>query len=408
MQEATNGKKPTMPFSKSVDRGKASKLLSPRAKVSTTNEEKLRKDTAPCREKLLFEKKKLVSKSHHTDEEKLRKDTSLSREKLLVEKKKPVSNSHHINEEKLRKGTAPCREKLPVEKKKPVSNSYHTNEEKLNKDTALSREKLFVEKKKKPFFKSLHTNEEKLRKDTARSREKLLVEKKKPFPKSLHMSISFAPSNVSTSKTISPVLQQIIKLRDITASTKLQQEIPVAQKLPDGASVHAKNTVTPVILKSEDRRMKGLLNKSDAGRPMMGKSSSLLHKENSKYSFANGVKSQPPVVCTPFRFRSEERAAKRKEKQEEKLKALEAEKMKASEGNRLLTMPSRSPELAKKASQGIGSQTKPKPLQQTSYRVDNANQRIGKSNNPNAKAPILSLLSSRSHAHENSSPNIPQ
>ncbi|KAK4779632.1 hypothetical protein SAY87_015738 [Trapa incisa] len=319
-------------------------------------------------------------------------------------------------------GSSESKTKEATDIQTSTSGKKHTMSSSMSVDGSKASKLLF------PRANVSTTNEGKLRKDRASSREKLLVEKKKPVSKSLHMSISFSPPNVSTSKTISPVLQQIRKLKDITASTRLQQEISLAQKLPDRASVYTKTTDPQIIMKSEDRRvkgslnksvdgrlmmgkssedrrMKGLLNKSVEGRLMMGKSSSSLPKENSNCSSANGGKSQSPIVCMPFRFRSEERAAKRKEKQEEKLKAMEAEKMKAHEGYRSPTIQPRSPKLGKKASQGMGSETKPRSLQQTSYRVDNtANREIGKSY-PHARPPVLSSLS-RSHVCENSSPNI--
>lgn len=81
--------------------------------------------------------------------------------------------------------------------------------------------------------KVITTTEQRTEKESAPSRGNLVVEKKKPVSKSLHMSISFASSNVSTSsKKVSPVLHQIRKLKDITASIKLQQGSSAAQKLP--------------------------------------------------------------------------------------------------------------------------------------------------------------------------------
>lgn len=79
-----------------------------------------------------------------------------------------------------------------------------------------------------PRAKVITTTEQRTGKDSAPSREKLMVEKKKPAAQSLHMSINYG----STSKTLSPVLQQIKKLKDITASIKFQQDSSIAQKLP--------------------------------------------------------------------------------------------------------------------------------------------------------------------------------
>ncbi|KAF8040717.1 hypothetical protein BT93_B2828 [Corymbia citriodora subsp. variegata] len=116
--------------------------------------------------------------------------------------------------------------------------------------------------------------------------------------KSLHMSINFASLSGSSAKLSSPQFLQVRKNEECTASPKIKKDDSVAQKAQTQASLR-KSVCSAIIPASQDR--------------------------SSKRSSINGGKARSTTVCSPFSFRSEERAAKRKEKQEEKNKVTKAE-----------------------------------------------------------------------------------
>ncbi|XP_031384652.1 protein WVD2-like 7 isoform X2 [Punica granatum] len=299
------------------------------------------------------------------------------------------------------------RETVQEEKAADPETSTSTGGKKRVISSSKSLDKSKASKLLLPRAKGIPTMEKGNGKDSAPSREKSVIEKRKSASKSLHRSINFPSSTVSTSKPLSPVLQQIKKLKDITASLKLQQDSSSSRKIPTRASVNVTSKISSA-LKPEERRTKTSLNKSVAGRLMTEKTSSSTTKENSKLSFTSGSNVQSPVVCSPFRFRSEERAAKRREKQEEKINAKEeAERAKPHQRYRFLNGRPQSPKLAKKATPVTGPETKPRPpRQKTTVKVENANHAKGKST-LSTRASVPSFIP-RNNVRENSSPNIPR
>ncbi|KAJ9709665.1 hypothetical protein PVL29_001241 [Vitis rotundifolia] len=156
------------------------------------------------------------------------------------------------------------------------------------------------------------------------------LNKKRFTPKSLHMSINFASLAGETSKKASPVLQKNRNSRINAIAAKITEESSTPRRTTirasmSGISKHTSAT-TP---QSENRRTRTLLDQSVSGnRTAEGKWQSLL-AERPQPSVGCGSKSRSPIISSPFRFRSEERVAKRKEffqKLEEK-NAKEAEKM---------------------------------------------------------------------------------
>ncbi|KAL6350329.1 hypothetical protein AAG906_004278 [Vitis piasezkii] len=157
------------------------------------------------------------------------------------------------------------------------------------------------------------------------------LNKKRFTPKSLHMSINFASLAGETSKKASPVLQKNRNSRINAIAAKITEESSTPRRTTirasmSGISKHTSAT-TP---QSENRRTRTLLDQSVSGnRTAEGKWQSLLADRRPQPSVACGSKSRSPIISSPFRFRSEERVAKRKEffqKLEEK-NAKEAEKM---------------------------------------------------------------------------------
>ncbi|XP_030449637.1 protein WVD2-like 7 isoform X2 [Syzygium oleosum] len=115
--------------------------------------------------------------------------------------------------------------------------------------------------------------------------------------KSLHMSINLASLGGSSTKMSSQQFLQVRKNEECNASPKIEKDNSIALKAQTRASL--RKSVCSAIPASQDR--------------------------SSKCASTNGSKARSTTVCSPFSFRSEERAAKRKEKQEEKNPVMKAE-----------------------------------------------------------------------------------
>ncbi|PON42353.1 TPX2, C-terminal [Parasponia andersonii] len=157
-----------------------------------------------------------------------------------------------------------------------------------------------------------------------------LVDKKSA--KSLHMSFHFSYRTGESCKTISPFREKIISSRDVTASLKLSTNNSNSSQTKTKVAVNGVAKRPSLNLKSEDRSSKSLAGGITADRKQNSPS-----PDNSKSSNGKGSKPRSSIISSPFRFKSDERAAKRKEarlelfpffyeKLEEKRIAEEAEK----------------------------------------------------------------------------------
>ncbi|XVE92250.1 hypothetical protein REPUB_Repub01dG0080600 [Reevesia pubescens] len=137
-------------------------------------------------------------------------------------------------------------------------------------------------------------------------------ERRRIVQKSLHMSMNFTPRAGQTNKT----------------SHKISRESSIPIQAPTRASVNAGSANASKVLQSRENRTKAVLNKSVSGGETRD-GSWPSHSNCSKSSSANGTSTRSPISSFPFSFRSEERAAKRKEffkKLEDKMNSKEAEK----------------------------------------------------------------------------------
>ncbi|KAL0004430.1 hypothetical protein SO802_011991 [Lithocarpus litseifolius] len=156
-----------------------------------------------------------------------------------------------------------------------------------------------------------------------------LVDKKRLTVKSLHMSINFASRTGKTSKT-TPVFQEVGSTRSDENLFDTSQDSSTPERTSTRASVNKLIKQPSVKLQPEDRRTRTLLNKSISGGITGDGKEHSVSMDCSKPSSASGFKARTPTISSPFTFRSEERAAKRKEffqKLEEKINAKEAEKV---------------------------------------------------------------------------------
>ncbi|KAJ6769227.1 TPX2 (TARGETING PROTEIN FOR XKLP2) PROTEIN FAMILY [Salix koriyanagi] len=110
--------------------------------------------------------------------------------------------------------------------------------------------------------------------------------------KSIHMSINFASRLQDNNKS----------------SLRVSQYRSATPEIPTKGSVYGVSKFLP-----SDRRTKSELNKSVSGKITAGGISQTLSSDCSKSSSAKGSRSRPPLISSPFSFRSDERAAKRKE-----------------------------------------------------------------------------------------------
>ncbi|KAJ6890240.1 protein WVD2-like 7 isoform X1 [Populus alba x Populus x berolinensis] len=149
-----------------------------------------------------------------------------------------------------------------------------------------------------------------------------LVGEKRATSKSIHVSINFASRLQDTNKS----------------SVRVSKDRSATPENPTRGSVHGVSKLLPSIFRhSQDRRYfvstntsswpfliviidtvyprrsKSELNKSVSGKITPGEISQALSSDCSKSSSAKGSKSRPPLISSPFSFRSEERVAKRKE-----------------------------------------------------------------------------------------------
>ncbi|KAJ6351509.1 hypothetical protein OIU78_007432 [Salix suchowensis] len=111
----------------------------------------------------------------------------------------------------------------------------------------------------------------------------------------------------------------------LSSSTRLRAETndtpnkylktgPLLQKFqPRDLFMVYQSFLPSVFQRSQDRRTKSELNKSVSGKITAGGISQTLSSDCSKSSSAKGSRSRPPLISSPFSFRSDERAAKRKE-----------------------------------------------------------------------------------------------
>ncbi|KAF3973167.1 hypothetical protein CMV_003384 [Castanea mollissima] len=232
-----------------------------------------------------------------------------------------------------------------------------------------------------------------------------LVEKKRLTVKSLHMSVNFASGTGKTSKTNS-VFQEVGSARSDENLFDTSQDSSTPLRTSTRASVNKLIKQPSVKLQPEDRRTRTLLSKSISGGIAGDGKAHSLSMDCSKPSYASGFKARTPTISSPFTFKSEERAAKRKEffqKLEDKIYAKEAEKVQPQTRPKISLTQPRSPNFRRKPI--------PSPVQDSSSRppriplVRNGNsKRVTEKFDRTTTCSVTSLP--KKNAYENASPNI--
>ncbi|KAK2661580.1 hypothetical protein Ddye_000154 [Dipteronia dyeriana] len=146
-----------------------------------------------------------------------------------------------------------------------------------------------------------------------------LPDKKRATPKSTHKSVYLTPAR-EINRLASSIIRKIDGSR-VGSNSKPSKDISTPLRTPTKASMSgiAKHPLTTPL--SENKRAETLLGSSTLGNKTVRARWHFLPTDCSKFLSACRIKSQSPNLSTPFRLRTEERAARRKEKLEEKFNA---------------------------------------------------------------------------------------
>ncbi|KAK3183716.1 hypothetical protein Dsin_031002 [Dipteronia sinensis] len=150
-----------------------------------------------------------------------------------------------------------------------------------------------------------------------------LPDKKRATPKSIHKSIYLTPAR-EINRLASSIIRKIDGSR-VGSNSKPSKDISTPLRTPTKLQAYmtmsgiAKHPLTTPL--SEHKRTETLLGSSTLGNKTVRARWHFLPTDCSKFLSACRIKSQSPNLSTPFRLRTEERAARRKEKLEEKFNA---------------------------------------------------------------------------------------
>ncbi|XP_058093797.1 protein WVD2-like 7 isoform X2 [Magnolia sinica] len=191
------------------------------------------------------------------------------------------------------------------------------------------------------------------------------MEKTRSTPKSLHMSINFAPYHAgettpsTTRKRASPIHEKMRVSKIALSSSKTSRDSSSALKTPTTVSSSKTLKLPLVTPQSENRRTKTTSEHMTPGNRKVDRKWHSVSVDRSKPSSASGNNTRSPIVSSSFSFKSDERAAKRKEyflKLEEKFNAKEEQKVRLQAKNK-----EKAENELRKLRQSLGFKAKPMP-----------------------------------------------
>ncbi|XP_011097333.1 protein WVD2-like 7 isoform X1 [Sesamum indicum] len=147
------------------------------------------------------------------------------------------------------------------------------------------------------------------------------IDKKRPSPQSLRELINLIPIKEHDNEQSSAAKKTDSVLAPISSRTPKACRTPILASTTKAVSNYP--AATP---RSENRRLKTPIDPSASGRKTTGPKWHILSAVCSKSLTACRNRLQSPTLSTPFILRTEERAAKRKQKLEEKFNANEMQK----------------------------------------------------------------------------------
>ncbi|XP_010248812.1 PREDICTED: protein WVD2-like 4 isoform X2 [Nelumbo nucifera] len=328
-------------------------------------------------------------------------------------------------------------DKSPVEEISTVSQQTLSSETKKKPSFSSSKSSFISKASKVPspplkYITPVHSRKEISTTPNSKNSARDLVDKKRSTPKSLHMSINLAPSPAGEIKKSSPVPQMIGNSRLTGNSSKTAKHRSVPLSTPTRASTNGLPKVSSTTSELENKRSKRAIDHIVSTARKANALTESLPVGHSKSLRASGNIRRPSIVSSPFTLRSDERAAKRKEKLEERFNANEAQKEKAETELRKLhqslsfkakPMPDfrretelpkcqikkipltrpRSPKLGRKPNSDAVQEMSSIPPRRPPVKNDNTNYFKGKSTRSLARS-VSSLP--KKNTHENASPNI--
>ncbi|KAF5479745.1 hypothetical protein F2P56_000541 [Juglans regia] len=152
------------------------------------------------------------------------------------------------------------------------------------------------------------------------------ADKKRSTPKSHYKSVNFTPIR-EINRLTSKVIRKIESSRPGASSSKTSKDCSTPLKTPTTVSKNEVRRHPSAAPWSAERRARTPLDPSASESTKVSQKWRLLPTDCSKYLSACRNKMQSPILSTPFSFRTEERAARRKKKLEDKFNANDAQKV---------------------------------------------------------------------------------
>ncbi|GMY13190.1 protein WVD2-like 7 isoform X2 [Fagus crenata] len=245
----------------------------------------------------------------------------------FVENPLEVEQSSHLSDADKHKVTEMELEGTP-QMKKPLLKSSYSNQDSLapmsKKKPSLSSSKSLLHNRasKLPSSPAKHTAPICPKKDNNTTPMNMkpaidYTDRKRSTPKSLHKSVNFTPIR-ELNKLTSTVMRKIESSRLGASSSKASKDCSTPLRTPTMVSKNEAQNHPSATPWSEKRRARTPQDPSASGSKTVGQRWRLLPTEN---------KMQSPNLSTPFSFRTEERAERRKKKLEEKFNANETQKV---------------------------------------------------------------------------------
>ncbi|XP_021669159.2 protein WVD2-like 7 isoform X2 [Hevea brasiliensis] len=151
------------------------------------------------------------------------------------------------------------------------------------------------------------------------------LDKKRSTPKSTYKSANFTPVR-ELNRVTSTIIRKIDGSK-VTSNSKASKDCPTPLRTPTTVSMLTEPKRPLATPQSENRRSKTPLHPSASGSKTGRPKWHFLPKDCSKFMSSCRNKSQSPNLSTPFRLKTEERAARRKERLEEKFNANQAQQV---------------------------------------------------------------------------------